>query len=124
MVKWINKGEGEKQTMKKASRIEREKQTVGLLIQLHCHDKHQPQGELCENCQELLNYAHQRLDHCKFGENKTVCGDCTVHCYKKEMREKIVNVMRYSGPRIIFHHPIVAIQHLIDKKSSRRRKPN
>jgi hypothetical protein len=33
------------------------------------------------------------------------------------MREKIINVMRYSGPRIIFHHPFIAIQHLIDKKN-------
>ncbi|HVJ50685.1 nitrous oxide-stimulated promoter family protein [Desulfitobacterium sp.] len=103
--------------MSKRSRIEQEKQTVALLVQLHCQDKHHPQGELCEDCQSLLDYAHQRLDHCKFGENKTVCGDCTVHCYKKEMREKIINIMRYSGPRILFHHPVVAIQHLIDKRN-------
>lgn len=103
--------------MNPAPRIEREKATVTLLIQLHCQDKHKPLGELCEDCQELLHYAHQRLDHCKFGENKTVCGDCTVHCYKKEMREKIVQIMRYSGPRMIFRHPAIALQHLMDKRN-------
>ncbi|WP_434510557.1 nitrous oxide-stimulated promoter family protein [Desulfitobacterium sp. AusDCA] len=102
--------------MKQHSRIEREKQTITLMIQLYCQHKHCPQAKLCDNCQGLLHYAHQRLDHCKFGENKTVCGDCSVHCYKKELRDKIISVMRYSGPRMIFHHPIVALQHLIDKR--------
>lgn len=98
-------------------RIKREKDTLALLLKLYCQDKHHPQGELCPDCKELLDYAHQRLDHCKFGEHKTVCGDCPIHCYKKEMREKVINVMRYSGPRILFRHPIVAIQHLIDKRN-------
>ena len=31
---------------------------------------------------------------------------------KPEMREKIRQVMRYSGPRMIFHHPIAALRHL------------
>jgi len=43
-----------------------------------------------------------------------------VHCYKPAMRENIRAVMRYSGPRMISHHPLMAIQHLIDK---RRKKP-
>ena len=29
------------------------------------------------------------------------------------MREKIRAVMRYSGPRMIFHHPFAAIRHLV-----------
>lgn len=110
--------------MKRLSRIDREKQTVALLIQLHCQDKHHPLGDLCEDCQSLLIYAQQRLDHCKFGENKTVCGDCPVHCYKKELREKIIDIMRYSGPRILFRHPIVAIQHLVDKRTHPPKKNN
>jgi hypothetical protein len=28
------------------------------------------------------------------------------------MRERIRQVMRYSGPRMIFHHPIAALRHL------------
>jgi len=37
-----------------------------------------------------------------------------VHCYKAEMRDKIQTVMRYAGPRMMKHHPILAIFHLID----------
>lgn len=100
--------------MKQYSRIEREKQTVALMIHIYCKHKHHPQSKLCDVCQELLDYALLRLDHCKFGENKTVCGDCPVHCYKKELRDKIISVMRYSGPRMLFYHPLAAVQHLID----------
>jgi hypothetical protein len=32
------------------------------------------------------------------------------------MKKKIVEVMRYAGPRMLLHHPILAIQHLIDEK--------
>jgi hypothetical protein len=30
------------------------------------------------------------------------------------MREKIKEVMRYAGPRLIYRHPILAIRHLLD----------
>ena len=32
-------------------------------------------------------------------EEKTFCSNCTVHCYRPEMRERIRTVMRYAGPR-------------------------
>jgi hypothetical protein len=30
------------------------------------------------------------------------------------MRDDIRAVMRYAGPRMLLHHPILAVQHLID----------
>lgn len=69
---------------------------------------------LCPQCQALLDYAHKRLDHCKFGEDKPSCTRCHVHCYKPAMREQIRQVMRYSGPRMLLHDPIMAIRHLWD----------
>jgi hypothetical protein len=30
------------------------------------------------------------------------------------MRENIRKVMRYAGPRMIYHHPIMALRHLLD----------
>ena len=80
-----------------------------------------PKGEggishpvLCPQCQSLLAYAHQRLDRCKFGNAKPSCTRCPVHCYKPAMRQQIRQVMRYSGPRMLLHHPILAIKHLWD----------
>ena len=73
-----------------------------------------PVPSLCPQCQALLDYAHQRLEHCKFGEDKPSCTRCPVHCYKPAMREQIRQVMRYSGPRMLLHDPIMAIRHLWD----------
>lgn len=73
-----------------------------------------PVSSLCPQCQALLDYAHKRLEHCKFGEDKPSCTRCPVHCYKPAMREQIRQVMRYSGPRMLLHDPIMAIRHLWD----------
>ena len=69
---------------------------------------------LCPQCQQLLTYAHQRLERCRFGEDKPSCTRCPVHCYKPAMREQIRQVMRYSGPRMLLHNPVLAIRHLWD----------
>lgn len=37
------------------------------------------------------------------------------------MREKIRRVMRFSGPRMIFHHPVAAMRHVIETKKEKKR---
>ncbi|MBL4938585.1 nitrous oxide-stimulated promoter family protein [Clostridium sp. YIM B02515] len=37
-----------------------------------------------------------------------------MHCYKTEYREKIKDVMRFSGPRMIIYEPRLALKHLIE----------
>ncbi len=95
------------------TRIEREKHTVELMIRLYCRKK-EGNRELCEECRELLAYACKRLDACKFGNEKPACKNCTVHCYRPEMRERIRRVMRYAGPRMMLYHPVAAIRHLLE----------
>jgi len=95
-------------------RIKREKETVQAMISLYCRAYHQPSGELCTDCQALSEYALLRIDRCPFNPDKPTCLNCPVHCYQVEMREKIRAVMRYSGPRMLLHHPILTVQHLID----------
>lgn len=106
--------------MPQAVRIEREKATVRIMIKFYCQKHHKTAQPLCPDCLNLLAYSHQRLDHCPFGENKTVCGSCPIHCYRKEEREKIQRVMRYSGPRMIFYHPLMAVQHVLDKQQHKK----
>ncbi len=96
-------------------RMERERKTVAKMIGIYCHDHHEVKKEgLCSECQELLEYARLRLKHCPFQEKKATCGNCRRHCYKPGMRERIRSVMRYAGPRMIWHHPLMAIMHLLD----------
>lgn len=52
---------------------------------------------------------------------KTFCSNCRVHCYKPEMREKIREVMRFSGPRMIWYHPMAAISHVLETKKEKKR---
>ena len=96
------------------SKREKEKFMVEEMIGLYCRKQHKTKkGCMCDECQELAEYAKQRSDHCPFMENKTFCSNCRVHCYKPEMREKIRRVMRFSGPRMIFVHPVMAMKHVI-----------
>lgn len=101
------------------SKREREKQLVSQMIALYCR-KHHGGRKLCPDCAALDAYARQRSDQCPFMETKTFCSNCTVHCYKKEMREKIRKVMRFSGPRMIFSHPILAVRHVIETEKEKR----
>lgn len=92
---------------------EGEKKVVRKMIVIYCEANHKPVSGLCEECSALENYAMKRLENCPFGENKPTCESCAIHCYKNDMRQKIKEVMRFAGPRMLFRHPVDAIRHLI-----------
>ena len=75
---------------------EREKRMVTEMIKLYCKKQH----------------------HTKGG---ALCPNCKVHCYKLVMREKIRAVMRFSGPRMLLHHPVWAIRHVVESKSEKKK---
>ena len=102
---------------------EREKETVSLMIAIYCRKKH-GRKTLCSDCAALDAYARLRSDKCPFMETKTFCSNCKVHCYRADMREKIREVMRFSGPRMIFHHPVMAIRHVIETNKEKKRLEN
>jgi len=102
-------------------RKEREIETVRTMITMYCKAHHHPEGDMCEECAEVYSYATLKYHRCLFGEDKPVCTVCPVHCYIREMREKIKTVMRYSGPRMILYHPLMAIDHLLLERRSKRR---
>ncbi|MBQ8619344.1 MAG: nitrous oxide-stimulated promoter family protein [Clostridia bacterium] len=104
------------------SKREREKHVVSEMIALYCRNNHgAKKGSLCPDCAALLHYAGERSDKCPYMEQKTFCSSCKTHCYKPDMRKKIRTVMRYSGPRMIFVHPVLAIRHLIESKAEKRK---
>jgi hypothetical protein len=94
-------------------RISREKKTITAMMRIFCEEKHVAEKPLCSSCLELLEYAHLRLDRCHFGEKKTACADCPIHCYQPKQRQRIVEVMRMAGPRMIFRHPLMAFFHVL-----------
>lgn len=99
-------------------RLARERVTIEKMIVIYCQAKHKTAPNVCPDCRELLHYAMQRLQQCKFGDNKPVCAKCSIHCYRKDMRERVLAVMRYVGPRMMYRHPLLALYHLIDTLKS------
>lgn len=97
-------------------RFKREKITLARMIRLFCVKKHGTNNDLCIDCSALLKYSEARLSKCPFGEDKPVCSKCTVHCYSNAMRDKVKEVMRFSGPRMIFTHPYLTLMHILDDK--------
>ena len=69
---------------------------------------------MCDVCEALNEYAMQRIDKCPFCLQKPTCANCTIHCYKDDMREEVRKLMRYSGPRMMRRHPILALLHIVD----------
>lgn len=100
---------------------EREKRMVSQMIALYCRKKHHTRGDLCPQCAALDAYAKMRADKCPFMETKTFCSNCRIHCYKPDMRAKIREVMRFAGPRMILHHPVAAIRHVVETRKEQRR---
>jgi hypothetical protein len=105
-------------------RLAREEKTIAAMIALYCRDHHAgapaaPAGEgLCAECADLLAYARLRLEKCRYGAEKPTCANCETHCYKPAMRERVREVMRYSGPRMLKLHPVLAVAHLVDGRKT------
>jgi predicted amidophosphoribosyltransferase len=98
------------------SELKREKQTIQAMATIYCRDHHGTDGTLCVECDELLAYAHARLEACPYGEDKPTCVKCPIHCYKPAMKERVRIVMRYAGPRMVTRHPVMALRHLVNER--------
>jgi hypothetical protein len=112
-------------------RLAREQKTIAAMIALYCRDHHpgdpaspgasatgSADDGLCPACAELLAYARLRLEKCRYGAEKPTCANCETHCYKPAMRERVREVMRYSGPRMLRRHPVLAVAHLADGRKT------
>ncbi len=55
---------------------------------------------VCHECREFLLYAFDRRLRCPL-EDRPVCKRCPVHCYASEHRDKVREIMRFSGQYLI-----------------------
>ena len=101
------------QTNKK--HIARELLTMTKMVGIYCAAHRGDSGDaLCESCQEFLDYAEVRLHKCPYGEDKPTCANCPIHCYKPARKDQARQIMRYAGPRMLLHHPLLLIAHKLD----------
>ncbi|OFZ20705.1 MAG: hypothetical protein A2X94_08585 [Bdellovibrionales bacterium GWB1_55_8] len=103
------------------------------MIEIFCRDHHHSEGRAddraddgadncadaptipCTHCATLIAYASARLERCTFKDAKPACAKCPIHCYRQTERDVVRSIMRYSGPRMLTNHPILAILHLADE---------
>lgn len=104
---------------------QKEIEIVKIMIQKYCNKKHITKtGFLCDDCENLFDYVKLRRSKCIFGDDKPFCSSCNIHCYKLEKRKQIKEVMKYSGPRLIFSHPILVFKHLTETIKFKKRIKN
>jgi hypothetical protein len=56
--------------------------------------------QLCADCRRLLAHAIVKRTHCQL-DPKPACKKCPVHCYSPDYRDKMREVMRYSGRKLV-----------------------
>lgn len=76
-------------------RHSKEFETIKQMISIYCREKHSTK-KLCSDCENLLTYAQKRLELCPY-DPKPKCKDCKTHCYSPANRQKVKDVMRFSG---------------------------
>ena len=85
-------------------------------VRVYCTVKHDSQTEaalppdladmfgkgllLCPDCRGLVEYALEKRRKCPL-DPKPSCKHCHIHCYSKEHRARIREIMAFSGRRMI-----------------------
>lgn len=65
---------------------------------------------VCAECRDFLTYAFERRVRCPL-DPKPTCKECTIHCYRKGHRERVREIMRYSGKKLILRGRLDLLWH-------------
>ena len=114
-----------------AADLNRDLKTLAVFIQMYCrcqhpsadkalasmktHDVAEIAGKdlfLCNECYKLLVHAFVKRSHCPM-DPKPMCKHCPNHCYAPVYREKIKEVMKFSGKRSVLTGRIDYLLHLL-----------
>ncbi len=67
---------------------------------------------LCGNCSKLLNHGIAKLLLCPY-DPKPTCKKCETHCYAPSYRERVREVMRFSGLYLVKHGRLDLMVHYL-----------
>ncbi len=112
-------------------KLEQDLKTLALFICTYCRHRHGDVGVsrvafkthdveritgrrvmLCPACTKLLSHAFVKRANCPI-EPKPACKHCPEHCYHPSYREKIREVMKYSGRRLVLSGRLDYLFHLL-----------
>lgn len=114
-------------TDKATSKALKDMGVLGRFVALYCRDKHgdRPRDrftyrgvddkvwhaiELCDECTKMLTHGTAKRLICP-KEPKPYCKDCDIHCYAPGYRERVREIMRYSGKKMIMRGRLDMIYH-------------
>lgn len=98
-----------------------DRDTLLGLFKIYCAHEHADKAEgiendsLCPSCRVSLDYSLERTLTCKLKGSGQLCSSCPVHCFEPDQRENIRKIMRFSGPRLIWKSPLLAIRYVLLK---------
>ena len=104
------------------SKKEKEIRVLANFVSIFCREKHRGETKntfsvtdarlhhifqdnklvLCRDCQRLLSHGIAKLLLCPY-DPKPMCKKCETHCYAPGYREKIREVMKFSGLYLVKH---------------------
>lgn len=97
---------------------------LGKFVEVYCTSRHSsvehltvtlPEGlgsrVICPECAGFLEYAIIKRVKCPLVDEKPSCKHCRVHCYDKPRREKVKEIMSYSGRRLMLRGRLDYIWH-------------
>lgn len=90
---------------------------LARFIQVYCHAHHDRQScgdvelprelqrgkrsdTVCRECAALLEHGIKKRSLCPL-DPKPTCKKCHIHCYGKEYRQKIREIMAFSGRKLL-----------------------
>jgi len=96
-------------------------------IRIYCHAKHDVKtgGEallpeelqprrgrciICSDCMALLEHGIRKRSLCPLNPKPT-CRKCHIHCYRPEYRQKIREIMSFSGRKLLLRGRIDYLWH-------------
>lgn len=75
---------------------------------------------LCKDCLNLALLAQIHIQQCARIQDKSFCHLCPKNCYSKRHLKQISTMMKFSGKRILFYHPLLALKYIFFIVKSKR----
>ncbi len=104
--------------------------TMATFIRVYCHARHDRASHvqadlpedlgpafrkglpLCPDCAALLAHGIEKRRKCPL-DPKPTCKACRIHCYSKEYRRRIREIMAFSGRRMILRGRLDYLWHYL-----------
>ncbi|MBT1070764.1 nitrous oxide-stimulated promoter family protein [Pelotalea chapellei] len=97
---------------------------IAKFVEVYCAGKHAaaersnfmlPEGlgerALCPECTEFMKYAVTKRIKCPLEAEKPSCKHCRIHCYAAPQRQKVREIMAWSGRRLMMRGRLDYIWH-------------